>query len=186
MNRLVLTIIIFIGAIIFYTLQDNDQEFQNELIATWGEETINFKNTVDFDNLKYRKDNYKIEKFIMLHSDENGKLYLTDISINESLIPVKKFYTKKISEANVIVLLKTIKGINNETVKYRDGSTATRGEVEVSLIKKDDMTVFYKERIDFIGDAPNEIRLRTNEPPKHFQFGIIPFDVVERIINKYC
>jgi len=152
------------------------------LIEIWGKNTVDFFNTMNTDKLVYRNYQYRINKFIIV-SAKNLQLNETnDTEIFKNHPALKKYHTKNINDANVIIWLKPVINNNNIQATYSDGSKAIRMQVDVCLVNKSDMTVFRNVLLDCIGEPLKSVERRQGSAPRNYYFGKYPYDTIGEII----
>ena len=190
-------ILIIIALIVLYNLYDvyyaepkQKKEEEKELVDYWSKPTINFFKNFNCSNLTSDEKDISIKKFIVV---ETYSSKTCDLSIDYNFINFdnlkffENYYTRNINDANVIIWIYMEEG--NEEGSYTNFAKAIRYRSVINYIDKKSKTIYKKEKLDYLGEPPKEIRTKKGNFGGRQYFGEKPkkeiIFAIGREIEKY-
>ena len=158
---------------------------QKEDIEKWSKNTIDYFNTFNCTELKYKDTVVKIDKFIVVESytKDDCSLNLDDDLEFEKYKNFEKFYSKMIDSINVVIWI--VQKPGKEEGTYTNFTKAIRFESELNFIDKSSKTIYKTISLDYLGKAPDEIRRKQGNAGGVEYFGTKPYEnIYQTILNE--
>ena len=181
-------LLVFSGIRYLFNYKDIKAKEENEkrnFINFWKQENLNFFKTFDCTGLIYTPKEFEIDKFYSFEMREDGICDVDNyskMSFSEVNTNLNSFEAEKIIDANVLILIKRIKG--EQEANYEDGSRAIRYKAEINFIDIKKNCIYKILYSKCIGDPPQEIMKKGyTSATKDILFGQISEKDVSRLIE---
>ena len=158
---------------------------QKEEIEKWSKETVDYFKSFNCSELKDTVEEIKIDKFIVVESytKHDCTMNLDDDLEFEKYKNFNNFYSRKIDSVNVIIWI--VQKPGKEEGTYSNFTKAVRFESELNFINKSTRTIYKKISLDYLGDAPKEIRRKQGTAGGVEYFGTKPYEnIYNTILNE--